>query len=1216
MKKIFKSLAAIAIVAFAAACSNEMIETPPVDGEEAIVSFALATPGLQTRAVADGTTVDKVVCCVYNDAGVLVTDDTISKSALGTFDYQVRLVTGQTYSFAFWAYKAPAEGSTAIYNFNKAEKSVRVENYTTATNDESRDAFYAYIDSKKISGSLKEKVELYRPFAQLNFGVEKADVEAAKALGVTVAKSSLSLKHLGNTLNLADGTVSGDVDASFTAANLLSEDLTVNSTAYGYVSMNYVLVGKSQKTTTDAELTIYNASDEAINTISLPNVPLQGNYRTNIIGKLYTSQADFQIVVDPAFAAEEYNVERISIPAGFSGTYYLPDTKEDLLLNIEGDCKGENIITIAYNTNAETSGIHPGNVTINAGNYEISGLNINLGQSHVVTYGGTYGSFVAITSTSTLVLDKTTTINTSLLVKGGSVEVAGTVKEVKVDKAVGAEATVKVAETAKVEDLSVAQGSIEIAGEVAKVKVEETVPATAKIVLAPTANITTSMTTTSSAPIIIPTTKTIAAESDDSQETSTGTPAVTEQTQAKVAKIDVQKPTNATSDYQAPVIELQDGATIDNTTISGDVVKIESETVAATSESGEQTQAIVVAKDATTLKYALENGREVKLGAAIAGNFTVAKDVTLDLNGQTLSATSGNVITIQSGVSLTLKDASEAHNGNIQIANDAYSVDNTNGTLIVEGISLANVLSADGVRSYYVADEAALRAALADTETNAIVLNEGIELSKTIVLANGSKAVIDLNGNKLSAASTATYKDKISIFAVNGANLTVKNGFLGDDAQKNFYGIYSGSTSSVVMIEDVTYGKEVTYAFNGSGGKFEANNSKFYGWLSGWHQGGAFTNCEFNVGKAFYAAAICYGNTTFEGCKFFNNGVNADEYNGPDADGYYRHNYVVSGYEPAESISFVSCKFIDASGIESAISSANHPYHGKSTCPEGWGDGKNEASSVTVDGVKAATCVVTAVSTVAELNAAFAAGGNIKLMNDLTVSESIWLYSGKQATLDLNGKTINISGCRAIIVDGGDLTVTGNGKMLAANKTGDNNSVLNLDGGTLTIENGYYEGANVVIGVTDGTAYINNATLKALEGGCCILSRFNNSVVNINGMTFTCGGDDPKGPGACWAQDGGIINIYGGTYNAAPLSNKTHQLEVVQANYCLYAFQDYDGKSDGEGGYYWKGYINVYGGTFLDFNPAKNYAGNSFVADGYEVVQDGTTYTVRKASAK
>ena len=937
----------------------------------------------------------------------------------------------------------------------------------------------------------------------------------------------------------------------------------------------------------------------------------------------------------------ESSTVRATVPAGHVGNFYLPDTKADVVVNIAGDCSDP--IALVY---AENAANKPLNVTVNAGEYKISNLTITLPESHVDVVGGTYTNITAETSLSTLVLGQNAKIEKQLVVAGGSAEIAGSVAAVSVSKDVPAEATITIAPTATdIATLEVAGGGkIEIAAEVASVTIAESVPATAEINVTKDAKVESLAVTVGNVSVegTVASVTVNAASAEASEEAKAATPVIWVTGQVTG--------TLTNNNANAAVVAESNGSSGSNiANVAGDyaTVKTYSEFV----------------------KDKIAAGGTIDLEQDITGEFTVTKTVILNLNGHSISSSASEIptITVAETGNLTVNGGEKGqishssfwaikNNGKLTLNQGRYiggtavynykeatfnggyykgsfeAIANVNSIAVFsnsikyeasyaasiyktnisfgKGVSLPRVYACsdeepgDRICSY-VADETALRAALADNNVQIIILNEDIALAKTIELASGSKAIIDLNGNRLSAKSSALYKSRIAIFAVNGGELTVKSGFLGDDAQKNFYGIYSGSSSSFVEIEDVEYGKNVTYAFNGSG-KLEATGCAFYGWLSGWHQGGTFTNCEFNIGKAYYAAAICYGNTKFDNCGFFKNGVNADEYSGPDSDGYYRHNYVVAACTPAENISFTGCKFFDASFNATDVTVANHPYHDKD-CPEGWGDGEAVAGKVTVDGVEVTTKCLTLVSTVAELKAAFAVGGNIKLMSDLTVSESIWLYSGKQVTLNLNGKTVDGTGVRAFVVNGGDLTIGGNGKMVAANKTGDNNAILNVYSGKLTLNEMYMEGANACIAVTGGTAYINDATVKALNGGCCVHAS-SSGVVNVNGMTFTCGGDDPDGPGACWAQDGGTINIYDGTFNAAPLNNKTHELEVLQANYCLFDFTGLSG--------YKAGNINVYGGTFLDFNPASNYAGHSFLAAGYEVVQDGTTYTVRKASAK
>ncbi len=307
MKKILKSIAALSLVVFAASCSKEQaIESVP-SGEEALVSFTVSTPALQTKAIADGNTVDKVSCNVYDSEGALITNAEMSKTIAisgGKATFSVRLVTGQTYSFVFWAYK---EG--APYTLDAAVKKVTVSYEGATANDESRDAFYAYVAPLQVTGSLNQTITLYRPFAQVNFGVNGDDVTAAENAGIEVKKSSVKLTGLATELNLVDGTVSGSEDAEFALAALPEEELTVGTTGYGYVAMSYALVGKDAKTLSDAELKLYDGAEAVINTLSVPNIPLQGNYRTNILGSLFTSAANFNLVVDPAFAEPDNEVE-------------------------------------------------------------------------------------------------------------------------------------------------------------------------------------------------------------------------------------------------------------------------------------------------------------------------------------------------------------------------------------------------------------------------------------------------------------------------------------------------------------------------------------------------------------------------------------------------------------------------------------------------------------------------------------------------------------------------------------------------------------------------------------------------------------------------------------------------------------------------------------------------------------------------------------------
>lgn len=232
-----------------------------------------------------------------------------------------------------------------------------------------------------------------------------------------------------------------------------------------------------------------------------------------------------------------------------------------------------------------------------------------------------------------------------------------------------------------------------------------------------------------------------------------------------------------------------------------------------------------------------------------------------------------------------------------------------------------------------------------------MVLSDNLTLEQSIVIEKGT-VTVDLQEHTLTAESTATInvsdKNRITAIAVrDGASVTIQNGQIGNDTDALFYGIYAYGSAQITLT-DINFGEKVTYAYNGAG-DLTASGCTFKGWLSGWSQGGAeFTDCTFTIGKAYYPAAICYGSTEFTNCKFFNNNTDADVYDdggAPDSDGYYRCNYVVAAYNSGTTIDFNSCKFIDASGAETNITTESHPYHG---C--GWGDGTVPPSQIKVDG--------------------------------------------------------------------------------------------------------------------------------------------------------------------------------------------------------------------------------------------------------------------------
>ena len=454
MKNFFKSLAICALAALTfASCQKENADGN-MDDQSSVVSINLTSPLMGTKAFADGNTVDVVHVHVYKvgangeltyiapGTGSTVTPSKdVTMSSSGTATYSTRLVTGQTYTFVFWAEKS----GNGHYTYNPTNQTIAV-NYASATgNDESRDAFYAVLKNVKITGAYSQSVTLTRPFAQVNFGVTTADMAAANAAGITVTGAAVKCTHVANQLNLLDGTVSGSEDVAFASAALPSETLSAANKTYKYVAMNYVLVGKNASIS-DITLTLEaTGAESATPEYTYTNIPLQGNYRTNIVGDLFTSPASINITVDKNFEGENnefipnvssiqaanealangatnINITNITASEATRTTLQMPATLESINISIESIESSANL-TI----NQPATGDNPASVAVTIpSSASVNQLTIDLPQSHVEINGVTATSITASTSNNTLVVGSDVKV-TTLTINAGSAIIYGNV---------------------------------------------------------------------------------------------------------------------------------------------------------------------------------------------------------------------------------------------------------------------------------------------------------------------------------------------------------------------------------------------------------------------------------------------------------------------------------------------------------------------------------------------------------------------------------------------------------------------------------------------------------------------------------------------------------------------------------------------------------------------------------------------------------------------
>lgn len=272
MKKLLQHIQVLAMLVLVSAgvvsCSKDLPEVG-----DAEVSFTATLPaGSRTRAFGDGTGVDTLVVGVFNGSGEV--DRKTFPVNGSTVDVSLTLAQGQTYSFVFWVYNK----DSGIYDTDDLTgiKMNAQGQPATFKKAEAADAFFAVVKDVAITGNSSRSVELVRPLAQINVGT------TGKAVAAT-----FTVKGVPDTFHPFTNTVSGETNYTwdftgttedFTEAT--TEKFTVDGVEYNYLAMGY-LFAPVEGMQVEAELSLMDNGQ----VIKLPQVELQANRRSNIIGR-------------------------------------------------------------------------------------------------------------------------------------------------------------------------------------------------------------------------------------------------------------------------------------------------------------------------------------------------------------------------------------------------------------------------------------------------------------------------------------------------------------------------------------------------------------------------------------------------------------------------------------------------------------------------------------------------------------------------------------------------------------------------------------------------------------------------------------------------------------------------------------------------------------------------------------------------------------------
>ena len=325
----------------AASCQKESLLGKKGDS---VVRFSVEVPAdVTTKAISDGLTVDELVWEVYDhDTNKELYSGKVSESSIVNgkrqFVLELNLVSNLTYDLLFWAQKSgqkhydtdDLKHVEAYYNNERYYNHGLNGHYyaPSPANDETRDAFYGSLKGYQTGGNVatEKTVTLKRPFAQINFASSPTDWERAKPFinngengnphhGL---KSQITLTNMYTVFNVYDGDVKGDATKTITFAYDLapaSQDgdsynydkdnwITYEGSKYGWAAMNYVFAPANGATSNSLVAEFVhskNAAGESALKKTIENVPFKQNYRTNILGEIFTGGNKFTIIVDGSF---------------------------------------------------------------------------------------------------------------------------------------------------------------------------------------------------------------------------------------------------------------------------------------------------------------------------------------------------------------------------------------------------------------------------------------------------------------------------------------------------------------------------------------------------------------------------------------------------------------------------------------------------------------------------------------------------------------------------------------------------------------------------------------------------------------------------------------------------------------------------------------------------------------------------------------------------
>lgn len=318
MKRLSFIFACAASLVMAASCAKE--STAP--SADLTTVNVLVTPEVITRATtSDGSQATDLYAAVYDQKGVELEG---LRKHIASASYpqavQFQLVKEQSYKIVFLAQ------STDAYLKDGSLDMTSITLPAGQMNSESLDLFTA-VEEITVAESASKTVTLKRPFARVNFVSSEESINAAAAAGFTVSSVKASFTNLPEKYNALEKTVSGNRASVEYAVSAPCDEAF--KTGYKTIAYAYVPVGNGDNYLTNAQLVI----NDGARTVSVTSLPIKANYRTNIIGDLFTSAVNYSVTIDGTFT-DDTDVEILIPWDGTSTEEVTPETTDPNVFEI------------------------------------------------------------------------------------------------------------------------------------------------------------------------------------------------------------------------------------------------------------------------------------------------------------------------------------------------------------------------------------------------------------------------------------------------------------------------------------------------------------------------------------------------------------------------------------------------------------------------------------------------------------------------------------------------------------------------------------------------------------------------------------------------------------------------------------------------------------------------------------------------------------------